>query len=132
MKSLKKILAITVLMTLSLGAIAQTPNGVFSVITEAMKTGNAANLSKHFNSSVEITLPSTDKTYSSTQANFVMKEFFSKYPPKGFSIIHKGESGSTHYATGTYNSSKGNFDTNIFVKKVGEKFLITQIRLEAD
>lgn len=111
---------------------AQTPDDVFGKITTAIQGGNAEALSALLVSPVEITLPGADQAYSAQQASFVLKEFFAKYPPKSFKVMHKGNSGPTHYATGSYVSGKGTFDTNIFVKKVENKLMVTQLRFEAE
>lgn len=111
---------------------AQSPDAVFDQIAAALGKGDATALSSHLSTSVEVTAPGADQTYSAQQATFVLKDFFTKNPVKGFSITHKGSSGATWYATGTYLSSTGSYDTNIFVKKTAEKYQITQIRFEAE
>lgn len=111
---------------------AQTADALFGKVTALIKSGNAEGLSQHFNSSVEVTVPGSDGVRASKQAQFLMKDFFAKHKPKKFQIVHKGNSGSTHYATGTYVAEGMTFDTNIFVKKVGDKFVITQIRFEEE
>lgn len=116
----------------SLQAQAQTPDALFKKISAAIKSGNAQLLSTHFNSTVEVTLPDADKTYSAKQATFVLKDFFAKHSVQRFQVMHNGHSGATHYETGMLVTAKGEFDTNIFVKKIGDKFLITQIRFEAE
>ena len=135
MKALKKILMVN----LFLFAICctgfvygQSADAVMQKASAAISGGNAASLAGLCNSSVEVTVPGSDKTYSSQQVQFVLKDFFTKNPPKGFRVVHKGNSGATHYATGTYTSSSGAFDTNLFVKNIGGKFVITQIRFEAE
>jgi hypothetical protein len=111
---------------------AQTPDAVFDQIAAAIGKGDATALSGHFSTTVEVTVPSADQAYSAQQASFVLKEFFAKNTVTSFSVKHKGSSGATWYANGVYASSGGVFDTNVFVKKVGDKYQITQIRFEAD
>ncbi|HEX2898883.1 MAG TPA: DUF4783 domain-containing protein, partial [Bacteroidia bacterium] len=62
----------------------------------------------------------------------VLKEFFAKNAPKSFSVIHKGNSGTTNYATGTFVSAGGTYDTNIFLKNVGGVYKVIQLRFEAE
>jgi hypothetical protein len=129
----KTVLAtVALVLLMSSHSTAQSPDAVFEQVSAALSKGDANALSTHFATSVEVTLPTGDQTYSSQQATFVLKDFFAKHPVKGFSILHKGNSGATWYATGTYSSSAGVFDANIFVKKTAEKFQITQIRFEAE
>ena len=85
-----------------------------------------------FNSTVEVTVPGEDNSFSDQQATFVMKEFFTKHPVKSIEVMHQGNSGSTYYATASTVTAKGNFDTNIFLKKIGDTFKVTAIRFEAE
>jgi len=113
-------------------ANAQDHNAVFSKIATAIQKADHEALGALFHTTVEVTVPSADDAYSAKQAAFVLKEFFANHAPKSFKIVHKGESGSTFYATGVFVSNKSEFDSNIFLKKFGDKFLITQIRFEEE
>ncbi|WP_187262264.1 DUF4783 domain-containing protein [Pontibacter beigongshangensis] len=75
-------------------------------ISAAFKVGSAKDLARNFNSVVEITMDGGNATsYSSTQAEFVMKNFFSKYPPVECSVGHKGSSdGGQRYVILAYTS----------------------------
>ena len=127
-------LILGLLMVLGMASVgmAQSPEGTIRAVTSAIKAGAAEALSAHFGSNVEITVPGSENTYSSQQALFVMKKYFEDYPVRDFQIIHQGSSGSTYYATGSTTGDRGNFDTNIFVKKAGEKYTIIQIRFESE
>lgn len=109
-----------------------TPDEAFSKIAAAIQGGNADALAAFLQSPVEITLPGADQSYSAQQATFVLKDFFAKNAPKSFQVIHKGNSGATNYATGTFVSSGGTYDTNIFLKNVGGVYKVTQLRFEAE
>lgn len=111
---------------------AQTPTTQFKAIAGAIKAGDADALAKYFNSSLEVTLPGVDKTFSAKQATFVLKDFFTTQGVKSFQMLHTGSSGATNYMTGLCVTGKGEYDSNIFLKKIGNDFLITQIRFEAD
>lgn len=126
-------LLLMLLMT-SLGTVlkAQTPDAVFEQIAAATAKGDAAAVAAHFNTTVEVTLPGADQSYSAQQASFVLKDFFAKNAVKGYKVVHTGSSGATWYATGVYTAATGSFDSNIFVKKIGDKFLITQLRFEGE
>ena len=125
------LLIVLFLLGMGTGTKAQSPDAVFDQIAAAVSKGDAAALSAHFNATVEVTLPGADQSYSAQQATFVLKDFFAKNGVKSFKVVHKGSSGATWYATGMYTASTGVFDTNVFVKKIGDKYLITQLRFEA-
>lgn len=109
-----------------------TPDEAFGKIAAAIQAGNADALSAYLQSPVELTLPGADQAYSAQQATFVLKEFFAKNAPKSFQVIHKGNSGATNYATGTFVSGGGTYDTNIFLKNVGGVYKVTQLRFEVE
>ena len=120
--------------------VAQAPNPqpggnadeTLARIEAAIRSGDAINLSNYFNQSIEVTTDEKDEVYSKNQAQFVIKDFFIKYPIKSFNILHKGNSNQTYYAVGMYVSNRGSFDANLFLKKNGSSFLIDQIRFEKD
>ena len=127
-------LAAALLLALApLGARAQaTADETFAQIEQAIRNADAPALARHFKPTVEVTIEDADQDYAKNQAQFVIKEFFVNYPVRAFSIVHKGVSGDTHYAVCTYESTRGAFDTNIFLKKQGGAFLVEHIRFERD
>lgn len=137
MKNLKTYSAFLLLIVLlvfgnSKAQAQSTPDEAFGKIAAAIQAGNADALSAFLQTSVEITLPGADQSYSAQQATFVLKDFFAKNAPKSFQVIHKGNSGATNYATGTYKSGTGSYDTNIFLKNVDGVFKVSQLRFEAE
>ena len=111
-------------------AQAKEPKAELAAINKAIRAGDAEALSVFFNTSVDVTVPSADKSFSDKQATFVIKDFFAEHGITDFEVNHSGQSGITHYSTGLLTTDKGEFDTTIFLKKFGDKFLITQIRFE--
>lgn len=102
-------------------------------ISLAIQTGNAAQVAKYFDNTVSITVFNSEGSYSKAQAEMVLKDFFSKNPPRSFKIIHKGNSSEgSQYAIGTLLSNKGSFRTYIYIKKKGSSYLIQEIRFEND
>lgn len=111
---------------------AQSSDQVFAAIEEAIQKGDAQALSKHFHTHVDITIGDKDVPYTSSQAFYVVREFFMNYHVRSFRIVHKGSSGNTFYAIGDYYSTRGKFDANIFLKKVNNTYKIEQLRFEQD
>jgi hypothetical protein len=112
------------------GYSQQNTDEVFKKIEQAIKAGDADGLSVFFNKSLEVTLQDKDQVYSKNQAQFVIKDFFIKHPAKSFTFIHRGNSQDRYYGMGTFESSNGKFDTNVFIKKYGDVYFIDQIRFE--
>jgi len=101
---------------------------VFAPMKDAIKTGNAKEVIKFFNASVDMNLDGETSTYSKAQAEFVLRDFFKKYPASEFRIQHTGSSkGGLQFAIGQYASNADNFDVLIRVKEVGGAYLIHEI-----
>jgi hypothetical protein len=111
-------------------AVAQ--KDVFDGVEAALRAGSAKDLSRHFDSKVSLSFADEKPTdYSKTQAEFVMKNFFSKNPPTGFSYNFPTPSESVkkdkRYVIGTYTHRNGSYTVLIRVKDAGGKFLIHSI-----
>ncbi|MBL7860389.1 MAG: DUF4783 domain-containing protein [Cyclobacteriaceae bacterium] len=101
---------------------------IFSPIKDALKTGSAKEMVKHLNQSVDINLEGEINTYSKAQGEFVLRDFFKKYPVSDFTIEHTGSSKSgLQYAIGNYKSSNDQFNVLIRVKQSGSVYLIHEI-----
>jgi hypothetical protein len=105
--------------------------GVNESIAAAIKIGNSSELSKYFNNTVEIQIPGNEGTFSKNQAEMIIKEFFTKNPPSGYTTNQQGSSnGGAQFMIGTYKSSKLVFHVYILVKPAAGKMLIQQLHFE--
>lgn len=105
--------------------------GVSESIASAIRSGNSKVLSTYFNTTIEITLPGKEGTFSKVQAEMVMKDFFSKYPPSGFDVNQKGSSsGGSQFIIGTYKSNNKIYKTYMLLKLVDGQLLIQQLQFE--
>lgn len=101
---------------------------VFAPMKDAIKTSNAKEVTKFFNGSVDMNLNGEASTYSKAQAEFVLRDFFKKFPASDFRIQHTGSSkGGLQFAVGEYVSNADNFDVVIRVKEVAGTHLIHEI-----
>jgi hypothetical protein len=96
----------------------------------AIKTGNAAQMARFFDSSVEISMPDKSNSYSKSQAEMVLRDFFSNNAVKNFQVIHKGESAGSQYCIGTLQTKNGAFRTTIFMKQKKETQVLQELRFE--
>ena len=105
----------------------------FSSIDEvisAMKSGNSAGIARFFDNTIEINMPDKSNSYSKSQAELVLKDFFNSNTVKGFEVIHKGENSGSQFCIGTLVTRNGSFRTTIFMKQKGDKQLLQEIRFE--
>ena len=108
--------------------LASAQADIFSPMKDALKAGNAKEMVKHLNQSVDINLEGEVNTYSKAQAEFVLRDFFKKYPVSDFTIEHTGSSkNGLQYAIGNYKSNKDQFNVLIRVKQAANVYLIHEI-----
>lgn len=99
-------------------------------ITKVFTNGNSSELGKHLNPTVELELLEEENIYSKSQAELLMKDFFTRNKPTSFRINHQGNKGNTSFAIGTLVTQTGSFRVSIFMKTDKSKLLIHQIRIE--
>ena len=102
-------------------------------VSAAIKSGNAKEVAKYFDNSIEITILNTERDYSKTQGEMVLKDFFAHNTPTSFNLIHKGSSKQgSQYGIGTLITNTGKFRTYVYIKQKGSLFYIEEIRFEKD
>ncbi len=102
-------------------------------IAEAIRKGNVNDLSNYFNSTIDLTIPGKEGSFSKAQASQIVKDFFTKYPPKTFEIKHQGSSSDgSNYTIGSLVTPKGKFRTYYLIKNVSGKFFIQQLTFETE
>lgn len=99
-------------------------------VASAMNTGNASQLSQYFDERVEITLHEKSNSYSSRQAEIILKDFFTTKGVKTFRVIHKGSNSGSEFCIGNLQTKNGIFRTTIFMKSRTEKQVLQEIRFE--
>jgi len=102
----------------------------FDEVIKAIKSGDAAQVSRFLDNTVEITLPGKSNSYSKSQAALVLKDFFATNSIKDFEILHKSDNSGSQYCIGNLKTANGTFRTTIFMKQRGDKELLQELRFE--
>ena len=105
-----------------------------SEIAASIRTGNARELSKWFNNSVDLTVLGKEEMYSKAQAEQVLRDFFTRHPPKSFILKHKANNPTAaQYGIGSYLSSgNSRFRIYFLIKKIGNQSFIQQLSIEPE
>jgi hypothetical protein len=111
---------------------ASAPGDIPQAVIDAFKTGNSIELSKFFNTSIELAIPGQEDIYSSQQAELIVRNFFAKHVPTNFVILHKGGKEGSQYAIGNLTTSSGNFRVTLLIKQRDNKPYIHQLRFEEE
>jgi hypothetical protein len=129
MRALATVIFLSLIMMVPHGrASAQS----FDDIAESIRKGNAPGLSKYFAANVEINIKDAQNSYSKSQGEAVLKNFFGAHIPKTFTIVHQGQSPEgAKYFIGTLCTSAGTFRTYVYAKQASAGFVIQEVRFEA-
>lgn len=123
---IKKIIGSILLVFSFSWAFAQ---GIITEVVGAFGKGNISFISRHFDNVVSLSVTGSQASYSSSQAEMILKDFFSKNPPQSFTV-EQSRDGNMPYTIGILKTASGNFRTYIAAKRKDGKLLIQEIRLE--
>ena len=113
--------------------LGQGEDTVISEIGTAMKSGSSKELIKYCNETVEIKIDGESSNYSQAQAEVVLKNFFASNPARNFSYIHQGSSPEgLKYNIGRYVHDKGTYRVVMFIKKIGDNYLIDTLNFSKE
>ena len=101
-------------------------------ISIAIKAGNAAEVAKYMNSTVELLLLDKEDFYKKNVAEAILKDFFGTFRTTDFIIRHQGAKNEAQYAIGNLKTEKGDFRVYFLLKKVDQELLIHTIRIESE
>jgi len=104
-------------------------SSIEEVIT-AMKAGNSTEIARFFDNTVEINMPDKSNSYSKSQGELVLRDFFSTNVVKNFTVNHKGENSGSQFCIGTLVTKSGTYRTTVFMKLKGDKQLLQTITFE--
>ena len=100
-------------------------NSTLNQAGNLIKSGNSKELVKILHDRVDITIEKDQQTFSSAQAEFVLKDFFQKNQPSSFQVIHEGgPKDGLQFIIGRYVSTNGNFRVLVRVRKVNDIYKI--------
>ncbi len=101
-------------------------------VVSALNSGNAAQVAKYFDNTVDITLPQKSNSYSRSQAEVILKDFLTNNPVRSFTVKHKGDNAGSEFCIGTLVTKNGSYRTTIFMKQKADKQFLQDIRFEHD
>ena len=107
------------------------PSDTAKLVATALQAGNAREVAKYFNTMVDLSLPMSDDTYSKTQAEQILRDFFTKNPVKSFKVSKQGNSADgTTYCIGTLEAGNKTFRVYFLVKSNGTQNLVQQMQIQ--
>lgn len=130
MKNIYKRVLITILLAFTMPAFVQAQEPLQEVV-QYIRGGNVTGMARYFDKMVGININNNQASYSSSQAEIILKDFFSKNVVKDFNVAQGGNSGTTsQYAIGDLYTSSGLYQLYVVIKMTENKFLIKELRFE--
>lgn len=96
----------------------------------AFKEGNSQELNKYLGDKVELIIQNKTTNADKRTAEGTMAAFFSNHKVGSFHVNHKGKRDESGFVIGTLTTANGNFRVNCFFRKVENKYVINQIRID--
>ena len=122
------LLTLTILFIL--GSVQAQDGSIINDVGTALRTGSSKELAKFFNDVIELKIDGEKENYSRTQAEVIVRNFFTKYPPENFTKIHNGSSpDGLQYVLGKYFHKEGTHRVYMLIKKTEGSFKIDTLDL---
>lgn len=120
------------MLTFTLISAGRAQGRPVDAIDNALKTGNAAAVSRYFGPSIDITINNSTSTYSRTQGEQVLRDFFARNSVRDFDIDYSGSSTSSNssFSIGTLQTANGKYKVYLFLRPSDGGYVLKELRIE--
>lgn len=110
--------------------VVRAQSGPMNDMVNAVRYGRVADISRFLDNVVPITINNNQSIYSRTQAEMVLKDFFSKNNPSDFIVGNSGagENSASTFAIGDLITSNGKYSVYILLKQKNNSYILAEIR----
>lgn len=99
-------------------------------VVVAFKKGSSQELNKFLGDKVELIIQNRSTNADRQLAESTINAFFTNNKVSAFNVNHQGKRDESSFIIGTLATTNGNFRVNCFFKKIQNKYLIHQIRID--
>jgi hypothetical protein len=99
-------------------------------VVSAIQTGDAARISRYFDDVVQIGIDGKNHVCSRTQAEMIMRNFFTTRVIKGFTVEQKGGGNDSEFFIGSLSTESNAFRTTVYLRTRGDRKLIQELRFD--
>ena len=96
----------------------------------AFKKGSSQELNKFLGDKVDLIIQNRSTNADKQAAESTMNTFFTENKVSTFNVNHQGKRDESSFVSGTLTTANGKFRVNCFFKRVQNKYLIHQIRID--
>jgi len=119
---------LTIVLIAGLNSFTATDN--VGDVASAIKTGDATRVSKYFDNLVEISLNDRSHSYSRSQAELIVRDFFTSHDVTNFQVVYKSAGADVEYCMGKLTTRHGEYRTSFSLKNRGDRKLIQEISFD--
>jgi hypothetical protein len=101
-----------------------------TLVSDAIKAGNADLLKDKMSEEVDISVPGTSKKGSGADAVTILKDFFRTNKVSGFTVAHHADKNESGFFVGKLTTDKDEYRVNITYTTKDGNILIQIIRIE--
>ena len=101
-------------------------------IGRAIRSGNAGDIVRLSGNTLDITINNSQATYSRTQGELVLRDFFSRNAVKDYVIEHTGTSAASNsmFTIGTLSTASGKYRVYVLLRQREGGYSLTELRLQ--
>jgi hypothetical protein len=99
-------------------------------VLNALRKGDAGQISRHMDEVVRITLEERTHPYSKTQSEAILRNFFRSRTIIDLSVVHQSDGEDGEIFVGDLRSSKDRHRVSIIMRSRGDRMVISELRLE--
>jgi hypothetical protein len=127
-----KMLAIVMFALMPMGFM-QSADEIATEVSKAIGNGNSRALARHFGPNVELYLPGAEGTFSRSQSEVILRDFFSKNPPSKLTISRQEVSrDGSIYVIGILRTRDGStYRMYYLIKRVSQTYVLHQLQAES-
>lgn len=131
---MRKISILLIILIAHTFAFALNQNGIVENIETAIRNGDATVLKTYSNNTIDLVVPGNEGTYSKTQAEQILKQFFTTNKPASYTHKQQGSSqGGSIFVIGMLKTNNNKeFRIYFLLKKVNDNFVIQQLQFEEE
>lgn len=96
----------------------------------AFKKGNSQELNRYLGDKVDLIIQNRTTTADKKTAEGTIAGFFAENKVSSFNVNHQGKRDESSFVIGTLGTANGNFRVNCFFRRVQNKYVIHQIRID--
>lgn len=99
-------------------------------VVVAFKKGSSQELDRYLGDKVDLIIQNRSINADKQTTQSMMNAFFADNKVTGFNVNHEGQRDGSSFVIGTLLTANGNFRVNCFFKRIQNRYLIYQIRID--